>query len=103
MAEVAAIAALHADDHRKQVYATAKAERTRICTALRKAGLQPLPSSAPYVLIRKPRRFTAFVEEAGVAGIVVPSYTFYEDERVMYPVGTRDQNDCLLAILQRYL
>lgn len=103
VAEVAAVAALGDTAHREALHARARAERQRVFAALRQAGLAPLPSAAPYILIRKPAKFELFAEAALREGIVIAPYSFHQDNYAMYPVGAPEQNDRLLAILTRFL
>jgi histidinol-phosphate aminotransferase len=97
----AAVAALEDQDHARQTWRQVRAERTRLGAELARRGWEVIPSAANFLLATCPRGdgqalYTALKSR----GILV---RFFDRpglaDKLRITVGTREQNDALLAAL----
>ncbi|MFZ1468774.1 MAG: SDR family NAD(P)-dependent oxidoreductase [Paracoccaceae bacterium] len=101
LSEVAAVAALGATEHQAQHYRTAVAERARMTQALRQAGLDIVPSQAPYMLVELPDTLEKVVAAFAEEGIFMGEKAFYKQRFMLFPVSIPADNDRNLAIMTR--
>jgi histidinol-phosphate aminotransferase len=104
LAQVAAVAALEDEEHLEKTRAVVLAERPRLSAALAERGAPSPPSQANFLLVNaggKSSAIRAALAESGLlvrdgAGVGFPGH-------LRIAIGTREQNDRLLAAWDRAL
>ncbi|MEZ5798361.1 MAG: SDR family NAD(P)-dependent oxidoreductase [Paracoccaceae bacterium] len=99
LSEVAAVAALQATDHQARHYQSVVAERRRLTGALRAAGLEVVPSQAPYMMVELPDTLEKVIAAYAEHGIYMAEKAFYKQRYMLFPISTPDDNDRNLAIM----
>jgi len=97
----AAAAALGDQAYREQTRLKVIAERTRLAAALERLGLPALPSESNFLFARASRPSARELYESLKARRILVRYFNSPglDDRLRITVGTREQNDALIAAL----
>jgi histidinol-phosphate aminotransferase len=102
VAQAAALAALHDQEHVTEAVAMNRRERTRLKSALADRGLRCLPSAANFLCVEVGDRAGAVNEALLRAGIIVRPVAGYRLPRFLrVSIGTEAENDRLLDALGR--
>jgi histidinol-phosphate aminotransferase len=97
----AATAALEDQEHARQAWQAVREERERLSAELSKRGWKVIPSQANFVLAAVPGGDGAAVyKQLKAQGILVRYFAKPSlEDKVRITIGTREQNDALLAAL----
>ena len=101
VAEVAAVAALADQDHRRRVFEASVAAREEMQRGLAECGIRHIRSEAPYVMAEAPDDFEGLTDELVRRGIVIARFRFHDARMVMLPVGTSEQNRRILDAIRK--
>jgi histidinol-phosphate aminotransferase len=99
LAERAAVAALAAKNHQREIHSQVSGERARIQQVVAELGLEYVPSQGAGVLIELPCESNEFYKRYADEGIFLSRGAFF-DKMTLFPVGRREQNDRNLGILR---
>ena len=99
LAQVAALASLEAEDEMRARVAGVVAERERLLDALRARGLPVVPSQGNFVWLDVPDTAAELGRFSEAAGVVLRPFA---GTGVRATVGTPEENDRLVAVLDRF-
>jgi len=104
VSQAAALAALDDSEHVNRSIEANAAERARLTVEFSKLGLRPVPSHTNFVFLDVGPRASALYEELLHEGVIVrPLAWMGFPDAIRVSLGTREENDKLLAALGRCL
>jgi len=102
VSQAAALAALDDAEHVKRSIAANAAERSRLSAELVKLGLRAVPSQSSFIFVDIGPRATSLYDELLQEGVIVrPLGWMGFPNAIRISVGTREENDKLLAAMSR--
>jgi len=104
LAQAAALAALEDEEHVRRTREATFAGRRQLEEGLRRLGLDPIPSQTNFVCVGVPGEAQALFQRLLARGLIIrPLGSFDLPKHIRITVGSREENEELLAALAREL